>query len=401
MEYNLQNDMLSDNDINSVIELLKSKKQLTMSTYVKKFEDDFAKYLNVPYAVMVNSGSSANLLAFSAITNFDSENKLNLNDEILVPSVCWSTSLWPIIQSGLIPKLVDVKPDTLEIDINDLVKKISIKTKAILLVHIIGTCSNMNEIMEIVKKYNLILIEDSCECLGTTYNNKFIGTFGRFSTFSFYFSHHITTIEGGMVVCHTLNDYNLLKCLRSHGWSRDQSNKSELENIYNDIDPRFLFINIGFNLRPTEINGLLGILQLEKLNYFNNIRISNYNKITNYINTHPKNLNLLKPITINSMHINVAWFAIPIFINSNYSLKEYTKFLNENKIFNRPIISGNFCRQPSLKKLGFNFDIREFPGSETIHNFGFYIGLSCLKIISDSEIENLVDIMLSDSFWKK
>ena len=347
---------------------------------------------------MVNSGSSANLLAFSTISNFECKDKLNANDEILIPAVCWSTSLWPVIQLGFIPKLIDINPENLEIDLEDLVRNINSNTKAILLVHILGICSNMDKIIEISKKYNLQIIEDSCECLGTTYKNKYIGTFGRFGTFSFYFSHHITTIEGGMVICHTLEDYNLLKCLRSHGWSRDQSNKNELENKYNNIDPRFLFINIGYNLRPTEINGLLGISQLKKLNNFNEVRKYNYNKISYRIINHPRNDSILNPIVVNNNDVDIAWFALPILLNEKYALKEYTDFLTSKKIFNRPIISGNFCRQPALKKLGYNLDPTKFPGAEKIHNSGFYIGISCLKKISDDEVENLVNIMLYELF---
>ena len=399
MVYELYNDILSDDDINSVVTLLRSRDQLTMSKHVKQFEEYFAEYLKVPYAVMVNSGSSANLLTFAAVSNMDFKNKLNPGDEVLIPAICWSTSMWPIVQMGLTPKLVDICPESLEINIDDLLLKISEKTRGLLIVHVIGLGSDMDKIVKICEDNNILLLEDSCECLGTTFNRKHLGTFGKFGTFSFYFSHHITTIEGGMVVCNTLEDYNLLKCLRCHGWSRDQSNKEELENIYSDIDPRFLFINVGYNLRPTEINGLLGVLQLKKLENFNDIRKYNYTKIIDNIINHPENKNYLSPIITRDIRFDIAWFAIPIILNMDFSLKKYTEFLTSNQIYNRPIISGNFCRQPALIKLGYNIDFKNYMGAEKIHNSGFYIGISCIKKITEDEVIDLVSILLSKQFF--
>ena len=176
--------------------------------------------MNTKYSLMVNSGSSANLLAFQCLINPYRKRRLKKNDEILIPALCWSTSLWPIVQSGLKPKFVDIDIDTLNINLKDLEKKISTKTKAIMLVHVLGNCTNMDELMKIKQKNNLILIEDTCESLGTKYKKKNLGTFGEFSTFSFYTSHQISSGEGGMVCCKNVEDAEILRSLRAHGWSR-------------------------------------------------------------------------------------------------------------------------------------------------------------------------------------
>ena len=163
---------------------------------------------------MVNSGSSANLLALQCLINPYRKKRLKYGDSVLVPTVCWSTSLWPIIQSGLKPVFVDVDPGTLNLDLKDLKKKITKKTKALVLVLVLGNSTNMDELMNLLKKNKIILIEDTCESLGSKYKNKYLGTFGDFSSFSFYSSHQISSGEGGMVCCKTAEDYEILKALR-------------------------------------------------------------------------------------------------------------------------------------------------------------------------------------------
>ena len=176
-----------------------------MSKITRNFEKQFAKKLGCKYALMTNSGSSANLLAVSAIINPLFKNKLKPGDEVLIPAVCWSTSLWPIIQNNLKPVFVDVELDTFNVSIKDLKKKITSKTKAFMCIHVLGTSANLSQIKKLTNKKNIILIEDTCESLGAKFNNKFLGTFGELGTFSFYYSHQITSGEGGMIVCNNLN----------------------------------------------------------------------------------------------------------------------------------------------------------------------------------------------------
>jgi len=230
--------------------------QLTMGPRVREFEEVFCETIGASYGLMVNSGSSANLLALSAITNPTRPRRLLPGDKVAIPAVCWSTSLWPIIQNGLIPVLVDVDPDTLNMSMRSLHDALSRHTvKALMLVHILGNATELGELMVLARERDLLVIEDTCESLGSRFRGQYLGTLGEFGTFSFYFSHHMTTIEGGFVVTKTQADCDLLKCLRTHGWSREQSNRAELELQNPKIDPRFLFINAGYNVRPMEVVG--------------------------------------------------------------------------------------------------------------------------------------------------
>ena len=203
---NLHEPTFGPDEVMSMVEVMLST-QVTMGKKVLGFEDELSKYFDISEAVTNNSGSSANLLALQCLINPYRKKRLKPGDEVLIPSLCWSTSLWPIIQSGLKPKFVDIDLDSLNINLNDLKKKISKKTKAILVVHVLGNCADMSELMRIVKKHNLILIEDTCESLGTKYKNKYLGTFGDFSSFSFYSSHQISSGEGGMICCKNNDDH--------------------------------------------------------------------------------------------------------------------------------------------------------------------------------------------------
>ena len=206
-------------DLDNAIKVIKTGK-ITIGKHTKNFEKSFSKKIKTKFSLMVNSGSSANLLALQCLINPYRNKRLRSGDSVLIPTVCWSTSLWPIIQSGLKPVFVDVDPLTLNIDTKDLIKKINKKTKALMLVHVLGNSTNMDELLKILDKNKIILIEDTCESLGSKYKNKYLGTFGEFSSFSFYSSHQISSGEGGMITCKNSEDYEIIKSLRSHGWSR-------------------------------------------------------------------------------------------------------------------------------------------------------------------------------------
>ncbi len=236
------------------MEVLLSKK-LTMSDITKKFEYNFAKYVGSKFALMVNSGSSANLLASFALINPKKKGRLKPGDEFIIPAVCWSTSLWPLVQCGLKPQFIDVDLNTYCLNESLLSKKT--RAKAIMNIHILGNSSNMDKISEFVKSKKMFLIEDTCEALGSKFKSKYLGTFGDFGTFSFYYSHQMTSGEGGMVICKTKEDYELLHSMRSHGWDRGLA--SSKKNSFN-------FINSGFNLRPLDLTAAIGLSQLKRLN---------------------------------------------------------------------------------------------------------------------------------------
>jgi len=368
--YQLSPNSFSNKDIIKGIKVLLSKR-ITMGEITKKFEREFAKFIGSKYALMVNSGSSANLLATFAMINPIKKNRLKTGDECLVPSLCWSTSLWPIVQAGLKPKFVDVDPETLNISLKDLEKKISKKTKAIMLVHVLGNAANMKKIKNITNKYKIRIIEDTCESLGSKFNGKYLGSFGDFGTYSFYYSHQITAGEGGMIICNDKKNYKIIHSLRSHGWDRGLNNNKN----------NFNFINSGFNLRPTEVSAAIGYNQFKKLNYFKRIRSENRKKIIFKLKQSKKWKNqftFIEPIK----GLEPSWFGLPVLINKKYLSKKrkFLSYLNKNFIETRPIISGNFLNQPSIKLYKLNSKKEFFKGAQEIDNRGFFIGIHVNKI---------------------
>jgi dTDP-4-amino-4,6-dideoxygalactose transaminase len=394
-KYPLLSNAFNSHDIKVGINVLKSK-FITMSTITYNFEKYFAKKMGSKYAVMTNSGSSANLLAISCLTNPLSKNKLTNGDEVIIPAVCWSTSLWPLIQNNLKPVFADVELDTFNLDLDKIEKKITKKTKAIMLVHVLGISTNMNRLKKIINKHNLILIEDTCESLGASYNGKKLGTIGKFGTYSFYYSHQITSGEGGMVVCDDVDDYNILKSLRSHGWSRNTTFHKKISKKFNKLDKRFLFIGPGYNVRPTEIQSAIAFNQFKRLNKFMEIRNQNRDKIIKSLKNHRKWNDQFKFVKIDKK-IEPSWFGLPILVNNKYKKVKnlFLENLSKKGIENRPIISGNFLNQPASKFYNFNFTKNDFKNSNEVENRGFFIGLHTKKI-SKIEInkitENLFDI---------
>lgn len=390
MKFPLGQDVHDSADIFNMIKCLLTEK-FTMGEQVSNFERMFADYVGAKHAVMVNSGSSANLLALAAVTNHKCSNKLQPGDEVLVPALCWSTSVFPIIQCNLTPVFVDVDACTLNIDVDDLEKKITDKTKAIVLVHVLGNCTNMDRLMAVIKKRGLILIEDTCESLGTTYKDKYLGTFGSIGTYSFYYSHHITTMEGGMVVTDNDEYYELVKCLRAHGWSRNLVDKDKIQKEHPDVDPRFTFVNLGYNVRPMEIQAAIGVSQLQKLRIKNENRKTNYKRIKELIEKNPRSSFLSFPTE--SEGADVAWFGVTLFVTDNVKLNEYLNYLTQHGVENRPIITGNIARQPVIKDLYPHLKPSDFPGAEVCHLKGLFIGLSS-NLMPQSSIEELVDILV-------
>ena len=239
-------------------------------------------------------------------------------------------------------------------------------------VHVLGNSTQMNELMAIVKEKNLFLIEDTCESLGSKFNNKFLGTFGEFGTFSFYYSHQITAGEGGMIICNNKKNYEILHSLRAHGWDR---------GLFGNKENNFNFINSGFNLRPTEIAAALGYNQFKRLNIFKKIRDENRKKIIESLINSKKWINqfyFIDPVK----NLEPSWFGLPILINKNFLHKKekFLNYLKKNMIETRPIISGNFLNQPSIKLYNLNPSHEKFPGSQEIENRGFFIGIHTEKI---------------------
>ena len=386
-KYPLLDDALSNEDIIKGIEVLLRKK-ITMGEITERFEYEFAKFLNVKYALMVNSGSSANLLASFALVNPKKNNFLKKGDEFLIQALCWSTSLWPLVQAGLKPKFVDVDKNTFNIDDRIFEKSISRNTKAAMIIHILGNSSNITKISGALKKRGIFLIEDTCESLGTKYNSKYLGTFGDFGTYSFYYSHQITSGEGGMIVCNNRKDFEIINSLRAHGWDRGINKSPQNQRSFN-------FINSGFNLRPLDITAAIGMNQFKRLNKFKEIRNFNRKKIIDALHQAKSWRKQLSFVNI-SKQLEPSWFGLPMLLNKKYinKKKRYLDLLNKNNIETRPILSGNFMNQESIKLYNLNPKNIIYPNSQEIEDRGFFIGLHT-KPITNNELQKLIKQLLS------
>ena len=322
--------------------------KITMGKTVKAFEDAYAKKYGFKYAIMVNSGSSANLLAISALCSPHTTNRLKKGDEVIVPSLSWSTTVWPLVQNGLVPVVADINPKTLNIDVKNIKKLISNKTRAIMIVPVYGNPCNMTEIVKLAKSNNLTLIEDTCESMNAYYKNKPLGSFGRVATFSTYFSHHISTLEGGLCVTNDKKLYETMIIQRSHGWLRDIKDLSDWKKFVNFYDKRFVFVDTGYNLRATELQASIGLIQLKKLNKFVNKRIYNAKWLEkNLINEIGHNVRFQK--TQEKGKHSYFGFIIILKENCNLQVPKIRKKLTMNNIESRPIICGDICNQPAFK----------------------------------------------------
>lgn len=361
---------------------------VTMGKKVNKFEKLFAKYIGSKYAIMLNSGSSANLLALSILSHPDIS-KIKSNDEIITPAVTWATTVYPMINIGTIPSFVDVDPNTYTINVEEIKNSISKKTSAIMPVHLLGNSCEMDEIKKISKKNSLSIIEDSCEAHGAEFNRKKVGGFGDIGTFSFFMSHHITTIEGGMIVTDNEKIYELGKSLRAFGWTRELKNKKQIAQKYKNIDSRFLFLNIGYNLRPTEIQGAFGIHQMKKITKFLKIRRQNgdyWNKKFNGL----EDIFYIPKSTRNTKH---AHFCYPLTIKDEikFSREDIVKYLQKKKIETRPIMAGNIVEQPSSKKYRYKIN-GDLENSKRIMKNGFFFGNH--QSIGNEEREYIAETIL-------
>ena len=381
-----------DAEINSMIDVIKTG-YLTMGSKVNEFEQSFAEYIGSKYAVMVNSGSSANLLSMAVLSNFKYSKRIRPGDKVLVPNICWSTSVYPVVQMGLIPVFVDIKMETLNADITKIetILQADPEIKAMVAVHILGNSTNMEKLMELKERYGLLLMEDTCESLGSTYNGKKLGTFGECGTYSFFFSHHITTGEGGMVVTDSEEICELLKCLRAHGWTRNLKD-ADTKNFHN----KYRFVNLGYNLRPMEIQAAMGLVQLKKLDGFNNNRKSNYSRIIE--NLVKKDVDDNYGTIREEPNCISAWFAIPLLVKNN-KRDQVIDYLEQNNVDNRPIVTGDFSQQPVCKFIEDEMDIKLNTDSEIakiVDKEGIYIGLP-VRDLSDADVEKIVKILIDAS----
>lgn len=371
-------------EVLAAIECLVEQKT-TMWAKVEAFEHQFAQYLGSENAVMLNSGSSADLVMMLAARELGI---LKQGDEILIPAVTWPTQVWSALEAGFTVKLVDVETSTLNTSPEILEAAIGPKTKAIFLVHLMGNPCDMEGIQALAADRDLLIFEDCCEALGAAFDGRKVGSFGKASAFSFFASHHISTMEGGMIATDDPEFAEQCRLLRAHGWARDlrhRVNDIDVLTRYGAVeDPRYLFLGKGFNFRPTELQGAIGSIQLSKLETLNAHRQKNAWEVqNNFRNTNGHCVEGLLPTTHKA---KPAWFALPFVLRAGlpYSRNEVAKHLESLGIDTRPIAAGNLARHPAMWKFpelgGY------LPGANAIHDRGFYIGLPPIENYSMASV---------------
>ena len=371
MKYPLSINTWNNKEIKQISKILKSG-NYTMGSEVKKFEKKFSKYFGSKYSVMVNSGSSANLLMFSLLRYFKEILKIKTKTpNIIVPAIGWSTSYFPISQNNFKLNFVDVNFKTLNIDEKKIEKSIDKNTVAILAINLLGNPCNFNILKKIAKKNNLILLEDNCESMCATFNKKNCGTFGLMGTHSLFFAHHMQTMEGGVILTDNFEVYNYLKSIRAHGWTRDLNKNSKL-NIKNSksLYDKFTFVAPGYSVRPLEIEAAAGNVQIEKLKKFIDIRRKN-STIFKKLFSNKKWCQIQEEYRFS----NSSWYGFNITLKGELEGKR-EKIINKlikHKIEVRPTMTGNFVKNPVIKYL--DYEVKSsLNSSDYIHENGFFVG---------------------------
>ncbi|WP_345841988.1 DegT/DnrJ/EryC1/StrS family aminotransferase [Shewanella algae] len=371
INYSLASSTWDENEYAAIQRVIESD-MFSMGKEVAQYEKDFAEYFGSKYALMVSSGSAANLLMIAALFFTKNESlKLKRGDEIIVPAVSWSTTYFPLQQYGLKVKFVDIDRKTLNMDLSKLEEAISDKTRAILSVNLLGNPNDYVRMKEIISERNIFILEDNCESMGATLNGKQMGTFGIMGTFSSFFSHHIATMEGGCVVTDDEELYHILLCIRAHGWTRNlpKFNKVTGEKSDDQFEESFKFVLPGYNVRPLEMSGALGIEQLKKLPKFLNVRRKNASLFKQLFSNHPY-------IEIQQELGESSWFGFSLILKENapYDRAHLVKLLTEHGIECRPIVTGNFLKNKDVLEY-FDYSISgTFEGAEYLDKNGLFVG---------------------------
>ena len=365
----LMHNNFSSSDMDSVRKLLKNKDLiLTQSKKVLEFENKWSKWLGVKYSVFVNSGSSANLLSMLILKSFSSKKK-----EVIVPTLTWVSDINSVIMSGFKPVFVDINPQNLSMDEDQILKKINKNTLAVFITHVQGFNGLSDRLLKTLKSRKILLIEDVCESHGAKFKGKKLGTFGLISNFSFYYAHHMSTIEGGMICTDNKYIYEKARIFRSHGMAREAKNvkfQKKMEKKYPKLSPQFIFLYPTFNFRNNEIGAVIGLNQLKRLNKNNSLRTRNLKLFLSLLDRSKYRTDYNTQGSSN--------YAFPIiFKNKNFHFRDiFEKTLKKYNIeFRRGNAGGgNQLRQPYLKSFLKNTNIKNFPEVDHVHFFGYYIG---------------------------
>jgi len=364
----LMHNNFSNSDIKAAINLLKKKKRiLTQSKLVEKFEKKWSNWLGVKYSVFVNSGSSANLITMAVLKIIYG------TGEVIVPTLTWVSDINSVIMNNFKPVFVDINPKTLCMSEKEIYKKVNKKTLAVFITHAQGFNGLSNSLIAFLKKKKILLIEDVCESHGATFNKKKLGTFGKISNFSFYYAHHMSTIEGGMICTNDKKIYEISRMLRSHGMAREAGNNRFEKKIIkknNKLSPKFIFLYPAYNFRNNEIGAAIGLSQLKSLNKNNKIRKANFSLFIKLLDKNKYRTDFDLKGSCN--------YAFPLILKkANYKNRDKLESnLKLNKIeFRRGSAGGgNQLRQPYLKKIIKKVNFNSFKNVEHVHFFGYYIG---------------------------
>ena len=380
MFWPLMKDCITQDDKDAMVEFINSTNRFTNGPRVKEFEKAWSDWLGCKHSLFVSSGSTANLLLVSAI-----KEKYNLSqgDKVLVPAMTWVTNISPVTQLGLTPIFCDVDKDNFGFDIKHLTylaaKYPDIKVAFV--THLFGIAANMDRYKEILP--NTVFIEDVCESHGAEYRGRKTGTLSEGSTFSFYFGHHMTTVEGGFVCTDNDELYNIMRMKRSHGMAREAA--PEMYELYKsqhpDVHPQFLFMTDGYNFRSMELNAVLGLSQLKRLDDCIARRQEIFDKFVSLLQHH------------GTFHIpdqeGNSSFCLPFVCETPEYRSKLEQFLIANGVETRPLCSGNLLRQPFLR--GYSMDIDWEPNVEYLHTNGFFIGNN--HLITDDDFKRLEDLL--------
>ncbi|WP_322630143.1 DegT/DnrJ/EryC1/StrS family aminotransferase [Halothiobacillus sp.] len=369
-KYPLASGTWDEKELNAIQRVIDSD-MYTMGKYVAEYEERFADFFGSKHAVMVSSGSTANLLMIAALFYTENEDhRLQPGDEVIVPAVSWSTTYFPLQQYGLKVRFVDIDRDTLNISLDQLEQAITDKTRAILAVNLLGNPNDFDRLNDIIAGRNILLLEDNCESMGAVYEGRQAGTFGLMGTFSSFFSHHIATMEGGCIVTDDEELHHILLCLRAHGWTRNLPKHNRVTGAKSDdpFEESFKFVLPGYNVRPLEMSGAIGIEQLKKLPGFLHNRRENAAYFQELFSNHPY-LDIQREVGASS------WFGFSLVIRegSDVIRKEIVNKLSASNIECRPIVSGNFAKNEVMRY--FDYDIpKELYNAEHVDENGIFVG---------------------------
>ena len=380
----LMEDNITQEDLGVLIDFLKTKPRLTQGDNVRKFEEEWSEWLGVKNSVYVNSGASANLITIAALRH------LYGGGEIIVPPLTWVSDIAAVLQNGFKPVFVDINPQNLGMDDKQVIDAITDKTRAVFITYVQGFNCLSDFLLEELNKRNIILIEDVCESHGATFKGRKLGSFGLASNFSFYFAHHMSTIEGGMVCTNDKKFYETIRMMRSHGMVREMSDenmKKEYSDANPDLNPDFIFAYPSYNVRGTEIGGVLGRSQLKRLDGNNENRRQNFDLFLSLIDSKKYQVDFEVEGSCN--------YAFPLIMKNPdgpFRTRLETAMREQKIEFRRGSSGGgNQLRQPYLKGIVQKKILKNFPAVEHVHFFGYYIGN--YPTLPDEKIERLCEVL--------